>query len=689
MRKSFLLCLFFSLAIAARAATWTADNGNGTFTNPLFYDEFSDPDMIRVGDDYYLTGTTMHTMPGLPVLHSRDLVNWEFLTYVCDRLDLGPDFRLEDGKNIYGQGFWAPSLRYHDGTFYIFSNVNHHMTQLFRAKNPAGPWTHTELKTSLHDLSVLFDDDGKIYVIWGYAEIFFAELNADLTDIKPETKRVLIPRGRGMGEGCHFLKIAGKYYIFSANYDPVCYMVCARADKPGGPYEVTTVSAEESFAVGVGWRQRNDRPGSPFTLVPPELNRVGNMPLHQGAIVETPTGEWWGFSMTDQNSIGRLTGLSPVTWSNGWPYFGLPGNLGRTPRTWIKPNTGHTAPPSAPYERSDDFSGAKLKPVWQWNHAPDDAKWSLTERTGFLRLHSLPAADFWSARNTLTQRAVGPESSPTAELDASGMKPGDVAGLGLLNSPYAWIGIARVEDGLVVQQLDQTTGETHRQSVSGSHFWLRAHCDFDTEKATFSFSTNGADFQRLGGEFTMAFQLKTFQGVRYGLFHFNPGGVAGGFADFDRITIDEPRAHGLTKPIPVDRVVTLKSLGDGTVITAKNGVVRAVPASDPLAASPSARFRVIDRQSGRIALESMTGEGCISVGGAALLGDVKLKRGEPGEAETFQWEDLLRGDIALLSLATHRYLLSPPHESAPLSANHAGPRPDRKDGSCFTWEEGK
>src|SRR5438132_2353351 len=124
---------------AVMAQTWTADNGNGTFTNPLFYDEFSDPDLIRVGDDFYLTGTTMHAMPGLPVLHSKDLVNWDFVAYASDRLDLGPEFRLADHKAVYGQGIWAPSLRYHDGTYYVFSNVSKHRTQLYTAKDPAGP----------------------------------------------------------------------------------------------------------------------------------------------------------------------------------------------------------------------------------------------------------------------------------------------------------------------------------------------------------------------------------------------------------------------------------------------------------------------------------------------------------------------------------------------------------------------
>lgn len=155
--------------------TWRADNGNGTFSNPLFYEEFSDPDMIRAGEDYYFTGTTMHCMPGLAVLHSKDLVNWEFMSYAFDRLDLGPAFRLEDGKEIYGQGIWAPSFRHHNGTFYILSNVNGQGTHVFRATSPSGPWRHNKLATPLYDLSVLFDDDGKIYVVHGVNEINLSE----------------------------------------------------------------------------------------------------------------------------------------------------------------------------------------------------------------------------------------------------------------------------------------------------------------------------------------------------------------------------------------------------------------------------------------------------------------------------------------------------------------------------------
>jgi beta-xylosidase len=660
--NKFISMAVLALALPLTGESWRADNGNGTFTNPLFYDEFSDPDLIRVGDDFFLTGTTMHAMPGLPVLHSKDLVNWELLGYACDRLDLGPEFRLENG-NIYGQGIWAPSFRYHHGKFYIFSNVNHRMTQLFTATDPAGPWKHTELKRSFHDLSVLFDDDGKVYVVWGYGDLHCAQLNEQLDDIVPGSEHVLPLKSAGMGEGSHFYKINGKYFITSACFAGRMRMACARADKPEGPYEVNrAISTDESFGLDEGNRLRNMPNAPPFEVIPGNPIDGGRVSLHQGGLVQTPTGEWWGFSMMDYNSVGRLTCLSPVTWTNGWPFFGLPGNLTRTPRTWVKPDTGHTSPPSAPYQRNDDFSGPKLANVWQWNHVPDDTKWSLSERRGFLRLHSLPATNFWSARNTLTQRAIGPESIPTAELDASGMKPGDVAGLALLNFPYAWIGVRCETNGLMLEQFDQFTGETQSLPLSTKHVSLRAHCDFLTEQATFSYRTDGKKFEPLGGEFTMIFQLRTFQGVRYSLFNYNTGGAVGGYADFDKFTVEEPHPQGLMKPLPAGKTISLTSGGAALVVAGES------------------QFKVIDRGLGRVALQSP--RGFLSVDSAD--GQIKWKAGKPADAETFQWTENVYGDLMLLSLTTHRHLRL--ESGGAIFADHPGAKPDRKDGSCLAWQ---
>jgi hypothetical protein len=382
--------------------------------------------------------------------------------------------------------------------------------------------------------------------------------------------------------------------------------------------------------------------------------------------------------MQDHNSVGRLTSLSPVTWVDGWPYFGLRGNLTRTPKTWVMPNTGHVEPVSSPYERSDDFNRPTLHAVWQWNHLPDDTRWSLTERPGFLRLHSLPARDFWWARNSLTQRAIGPESAATTDLDASGLQPGDVAGLALLNLPYAWIGVRRSGDGFALAYFDQTAGDSRSEKLVKPRLKLRVHCNFDLDTARFSYSVDGHEFKLIGGELKLPFQLKTFQGVRYALFHYNENAAPGGQADFDDFVVDEPRPRGLTKPIPYNHAITLADLANGNVLAVVDGEVRSVAEKERATA-----FRIVDRGLGRVALLTESGT-YLSVAGIGGAGDVKAVKAKAGDAETFQWVDLQRGDTMLLSLVTYRYIVAPPG-SGPVAADHAGPAPDRKDGSCFEW----
>src|SRR3954463_16054641 len=182
---------------SSAAQHWTADNGNGTYSNPLFYEEFEDPDVIRVGGDYYLAGTTMHMNPGVQIMHSKDLVNWDLAGYAIDRQDLGPAYRL-DGGNIYGRGIWAPCIRYHQGTFYIFSNVNGAGLQVFRSTSIKGPWERNQLP-GRHDLSVLFDDDlGKIFIISGARAPYpIEELAPDLRSFVPDVRhQLVVPQGQ-------------------------------------------------------------------------------------------------------------------------------------------------------------------------------------------------------------------------------------------------------------------------------------------------------------------------------------------------------------------------------------------------------------------------------------------------------------------------------------------------------------
>jgi beta-xylosidase len=682
-----------SVADAAPRTTWMPDNGNGTYTNPLFYDEFTDPDIIRVGDDFYLAGTTMHAMPSLVVLHSRDLVNWRFLSYAAPRIDFGPGYRLEEGKEIYGQGIWAPCIRYHEGTYYLFANTNRDGLQLYTSRNPAGPWQHRTLGRNLHDLSVLFDDDGRIYAVYNYDEVRMIELKPDFSGYIEGSERVVIPKGNGMGEGHHFYKIRGKYYIISANYAPVGRMQCARADRPEGPYETVVISSRETMGYQRGWWGNNvglgravPAPGAKFEMAKPDANDFGAVPLHQGGIVDLPNGDWWGYSMMDFKSVGRTTFLSPVTWRNGWPFFGLPGNLGRSPRTWIKPAVAVQGTPTAPYERNDDFATATLLPIWQWNHVPVDAKWSLTEKPGVLRLHTLPAKDFLWARNSLTQRVIGPESTASVALDAGGLQPGDFAGLALLNMPYAALGVARTDSGAVLRWYDQTNNRTIELPLSSPSVSLRVVGDYDNDVAHFSYSLDGRSFTPIGDDVRLPYQLKTFQGVRYTLFAYNTAGRVGGYADFDTFRVVEPLADR-SKNLPVGKVVSLTNLGSGRVAFVHPlGLLHSVAANSAEAGSLAARFRVHDRGQGRVALEALNGTGWITIVGEGLSGDVRLLPKESG-ASLFQWQDLLRGDFMLLSLKTQRYVGLDPTTGEPYSADAPGTRPDRKDGTVLRWSE--
>jgi xylan 1,4-beta-xylosidase len=689
---------------------WTADNGNGTYSNPLFYGEFEDPDPIRVGNDYYLAGTTMHMNPAVELLHSKDLVNWELIGYCTNRLDLGPAYRLEGG-NIYGGGIWAPCIRHHNGMFYIFCNVNGGGLQVFRSKSIYGPWEHNQLPNR-HDMSVLFDDDlNKVFIISGGGSPYpIEELSPDLRSFDtnaPKHQLVVPPGGPRMGEGHHLYKIKGKYYDVSAMPGGAVNQMVARADSIDGPWTVTTMVEGESLGV---------------TVTPARANANDRgLWLHQGGMCDTPSGEWWCTIMSDHGSAGRMISLVPITWDDGFPLIGLPGNLRKAPNTWIKPNTGYTQEPMPCYVPDDNFDNGKMNPHWQWNHVPDDSKWSLTEKPGALRLHSLPANDFYAARNSLCQRPPGPESIMTVEMDASGLEAGDNAGLALLSNPSAWIGLVKSTNGTMLQMVQGASGGGRRGGAAApvntptigstnppSHLWLRVHCNFDTDQAIFSWSADGKDFKPLGNPYTMRFTLpQTFQGVRPALFNFNTSGQPreilppsddkghapvisrgqpGGYADFDNYTVDEPRARGIEREIPMGKTITLTSGADGSYLAAdtQNNTLVNVAADSTNLVAQNTRFQVVDLGKGRVALKASNGKYVSADQEAAVLKDPAGKN--PGDAESFQWINLMRGDTALMSLVNHRYLAAKPNEPGPVTATATGPSPARKNGVCFKWK---
>ena len=690
MAITMLFAFHFSF-VPCSAQSWTADNGNGTYTNPLFYDEFSDPDIIRVGNDYYLAGTTMHTVPGLVILHSKDLVNWENISYCFDRFDFNDDaFSLKNHQEIYGQGVWAPAIRYANGQFYVFTNINGKGLQCYTSKDIRGPWKHHNMQGRIYDLSVLFDDDGKIYAIHGYGEVKCTELKPDMSGPIEETERTIIPEGNAVGEGHHMYKINGMYYLISTDYLPNGRTLCSRSKNIWGPYETITITADETFGyhaapltqVPQGVKYRIGEDGTKFGIPAVDKDATACTNIHQGGIVEDQSGQWWALLMMDFHSIGRTVTLAPITWKDGWPMLGLEGNLGRAPRTWFKPNINADIKPHAPYERNEDFNTKSLGRVWQWNHNPDDTKWSLNN--GRLRLQSMPAEQLMWARNTLTQRVIGPTSIATVELYTKGMKDGDVAGLGNINVPCSWIGIVKNDNTLTIRCFEQATNDTVdvvAKLKSTNKLWLRMVGDFDHDRAHYEYSLDGASYQQLGREMPLSYQLISFQGSRHALFAFNHKGKKGGYAEFDNFTIEEPQADR-SGNIPYGKTFRIINLATNKpAIALKHGMLYDTDSNDK---GKLTRFRIIDKGQGKVILQCEDGR-YVFVSGFGIAGDVRLTTDE-SKAEVFLWQDYLNHEFMLMSMRTHRYLGKSPTTGSPYSMDYTGADPARRNGAVFRWE---
>ena len=696
-----IFAFHFSL-MTAHAQSWTADNGNGTFTNPLFYDEFSDPDILRVGEDYYLAGTTMHTVPGLVILHSKDLVSWENISYCFDRFDFDDDaFSLKNHKEIYGQGVWAPAIRYANGQFYVFTNINGKGLQCYTSKDIHGPWKHHNMQGRIYDLSVLFDDDGKIYAIHGYGEVKCTELKPDMSGPIDETERTIIPEGNAVGEGHHMYKIGGMYYLISTDYRPNGRTLCSRSKSIWGPYETITITADETFGyhaapltqVPQGEQYRIGHDGTKFGIPEVDKDATACTNIHQGGIVEDQSGQWWALLMMDFHSIGRTVTLAPITWKDGWPMLGLEGNLGRAPRTWLKPNINAGVQPHAPYERSENFNGKTLGRVWQWNHNPDDNLWGL--KNGRLRLQSMPAEQLMWARNTLTQRVIGPKSIVTVELFTKRMKDGDVAGLGNINVPCSWIGIVKDGKTLTLRCFEQATNDTievKSGEMKSEKLWLRMVGDYDKDCAHYEYSFDGLQYQQLGRKMPLSYQLISFQGSRHALFAFNFKGKNGGYAEFDNFTVEEPQAdrsgnipYGktLASPLAADRSFRIINLAtEKPMIALSHGLIYDTDASDH---SVQTRFRLIDKGQGQVLLQCEDGR-YVFCSGYGIAGDVRLTTDE-SKAEVFLWQDYLNHEFMLMSMRTHRYIGKSPTTGSPYSMDFPGADPARRNGAVFRWEE--
>lgn len=481
--------------------------------NPIIHADVPDIAIIRVNDRYYMSSTTMHMSPGIPIMKSKDLVNWELVGYAYDVLEDNNALSLKDGKNSYGRGSWASSLRFHKGTYYASTfSASTGKTHVFTTKDiEKGPWKESAFKPSLHDHSLFFDDDGKVYMLHGGGDLKLTELTSDASGVKAGGFDEVVIRdatgvagpNRGLSaEGSQIFKVNGKYYVFNITW-PKGGMRTAlvhRADKITGPWEGKIALQDRGVA--------------------------------QGGLIDTPDGKWYAYLFQDHGAVGRIPYLVPVKWEDGWPVLGVEGKVPEM--LDIPAGKGGLSGIVA----SDEFNSGKLPLVWQWNHNPDDELWSLTKRPGALRLTTgVVVPDLLMARNTLTQRTFGPESSATTLLDTSLMKNGDCAGVVALQKNYGFVGVKIAGDQKALVMVGAGNGiaaEEETVPFSGKVVHLRVNCDFrnKADKVGFQYSLDGRKWNEIGKSWKMTYTLPHFMGYRFGLFNFATKS-AGGSADFD------------------------------------------------------------------------------------------------------------------------------------------------------------
>lgn len=506
----FCFCWAIIISSAFRIQAQTAHN-------PIIDADVPDMSMLRVGDTYYMSSTTMHMSPGVPIMKSKDLVNWQLVSYAYQTLDDVDELNLNNGKSTYGRGSWASSLRYHNGTYYVstFAGTTG-KTYIYSTQNiEKGPWKVVSFKPMLHDHSLFFDDDGRVYMVYGSGKIMLTELSNDLSGIKPGTQPQVIienaslPAGTNVGlpaEGSQLFKVNGKYYLFNITWPKggMRTVVIHRADKITGPYEGRLAFQDKGVA--------------------------------QGGLISTPQDEWYAYLFRDAGSVGRIPYLVPVKWEGEWPVLGT---NGKVPDELPLPASKGYSPGIV---ASDEFSRKKndvsLPLVWQWNHNPDNRLWSLSQRPGYLRLATGRVdTSIFLARNTLTQRTFGPQCAGTTVIDVSQMKEGDCAGLLLLQKRFGWVGV-KAEGGskyvVMVNGVSASAKEMQRIPLTQKMVYLKADCDFtnQTDKAYFYYSLDGRVWTAIGSSLQMAYTLPHFMGYRFGLFNYATQ-AAGGYVDFD------------------------------------------------------------------------------------------------------------------------------------------------------------
>ncbi|MFZ1291012.1 MAG: glycoside hydrolase 43 family protein [Melioribacteraceae bacterium] len=515
----FLFIMFVLATNSLLSQKLHSDNGDGTFTNPVIAADFPDPDVIFVDDTYYMVTTTMFVFPGVTVLKSKDLVNWEYCSNAVPRFDFSPCFNL-DGCNRYGHGQWATSIKYNKGKFYLLFITLDEGGFVCSSEIAEGPWKIRKLPKGFYDPGLFFDEDDRIYVAHGYSEIRMTEVDENFSPISKDSLIYVGDIRKGL-EGAHVYKINGYYYLYCTYGGLDGIQVALRSKNIYGPYEQKVVISEKTHGPNFG--------------------------IHQGALIKTQTGEWWTMLFVDSGPFGRFPSLQPVTWSDGWPIVGVDG---KAVVTYKKPNVGKEHPITI-FPTSDEFDTIELGIQWGWNHNPEPSKWSLSGNPGSLRLKTVKVVDsLHKAQNTLTQRMFAYYSDTLAtvgstEINIENMKDGDIAGLAIFQNPYAFISVKKCNNKNYIVMVNN--GETiDSTEINSTKIYLKANAIYGsgaadiitgnapagTGTASFTYSIDNKTFTKIGNELNMKFSLKIFTGNKFCLFNFATKEV-GGYVDFN------------------------------------------------------------------------------------------------------------------------------------------------------------
>lgn len=541
MKKTLLSCLIMLPLLSSaqyRSEVWCPDNGDGTYTNPVIDADYSDPDVCVVGDDYYMTASSFNCIPGLPILHSKDLVNWEIIGYALNKLEPEEIFN----KPSHGNGVWAPCIRHHNGEFYIYWGDPDHGVFMVKTKDPAGEWEDPVCVipgAGMIDTTPLWDEDGRCYLANGWANsrsrfasvLTVRELNAEGT--KAIGNPVIVFDGNGNAnrtvEGPKFYKRDGWYWIMCpAGGVPTGFQLAMRSKSPFGPYESKVVLAQGKTSV--------------------------NGP-HQGGWVHTSQGEDWFLHFQDKECYGRVVHLQPVTWKDNWPVMGIDKDgdyCGDPVLKFRKPKTAAPVVITNPVE-SDEFNAPKLGLQWQW-HANYDQKFGMPTAFGTYRIYTHKVSDnfvnLWEVPNLLLQKTPTDNFTATAKIRFTSKDQNQLGGIIMMGLDYSALVVKRVGDDFQLQQITchgadkgkkedvkvlATLKPTAKDKIDyqpAIHEDIYLRMIVNNGKCRFAYSKNGKKYEAVGEEFKM--REGKWIGAKIGFVAIEPAGKANrGWIDAD------------------------------------------------------------------------------------------------------------------------------------------------------------